>query len=321
MKRCLWCKQKAVIYMREHRLALCKECYPKWFIRMTERLIKDWQMIEPEDKVLVAVSGGKDSLGLWLALTKLGYQADGLYLDLGISDGEYSTKSKYFALQLSERIQRPLHIVSVAEEMGRPVPDLAFASHRKPCSACGAVKRYLFNKFALEHGYTVIATGHNLDDEAATLMGNVIRWQLEYLARQAPVLPAKEGLVKRIKPFVRFTEKQVALFTILSGIPYIEQECPFSEGAASLFYKDLLNRIEERSPGTKWFFYSQFVERLLPIISESFSEPELKTCMNCGMPTTAEICAVCRIKEKAGKILVELPLMIGRGTEELRNQL
>ncbi|MCS7192214.1 MAG: TIGR00269 family protein [Armatimonadetes bacterium] len=296
MKRCLWCKQKAVIYMREHRLALCKECYPKWFLRVTERLIKEWHMIESHDKVLVAVSGGKDSLGLWFALTKLGYEADGLYLDLGISAGEYSTKSKHFALQLSERIQRPLHIVSVAEEVGRPVPDLAFASRREPCSACGTVKRYLFNKFALENGYTVIATGHNLDDEAATLMGNVLRWQLAYLARQAPVLPAKEDLVKRIKPFVRFTEKQVALFTILSGIPYIEQECPFSEGAASLFYKDLLNKIEERSPGTKWAFYSQFIEQLQPLLNEKFPEPELKPCSKCGMPTTAEICAFCRIQ-------------------------
>jgi uncharacterized protein (TIGR00269 family) len=168
-----------------------------------------------------------------------------------------------------------------------------------PCSACGAVKRYLFNRFALENGYTAIATGHNLDDEAATLLGNVLRWQVEYLARQAPVLPAKDGLVKRVKPFVRFTEKQVALFTILSGIPYIEQECPFSVGAASLFYKDLLNRIEERSPGTKWAFYAQFVERLQPLLVASVTEPPLRPCVQCGMPTTAEICAVCRMKTAA----------------------
>lgn len=299
MKRCLWCKQKAVIFMHEHRLALCRDCYPNWFLRMTGRVIKDRHMISPYDKTLVAVSGGKDSLGLWFALTQLGYEADGLYLDLGISIDEYSTKSKQFAIQLSERIQRPLHILSVAEEVGRTVPDLALASHREPCSACGAVKRYLFNKFALEHGYTVIATGHNLDDEAATLLGNVLRWQLGYLARQAPVLPAKEGLVKRIKPFIRFTEKQVALFTILNGIPYIEQECPFSEGAASLFYKDLLNKIEERSPGTKWAFYSQFVEQIQPLLDEKFPEPELRPCSKCGMPTTAEVCSVCRIKEHA----------------------
>ncbi len=292
--------------MREHRLPLCKDCYPKWFLRMTERVIKEWRMIAPEDKVLVAVSGGKDSLALWFALTQLGCEADGLYLDLGIAEGEYSEKSKGFALQLSERIGRPLHIVSVSEEMGRPVPDLAFASHREPCSACGAVKRYLFNKFALEHNYTVIATGHNLDDEAATLLGNVLRWQLGYLARQAPVLPAKGGLVKRIKPFIRFTEKQVALFTILNGIPYIEQECPFSEGAASLFYKELLNKIEERSPGTKWSFYSQFVEQLQPLLNDNFPEPELKPCSRCGMPTTAEVCSVCRIKERVGDLLVRL---------------
>jgi len=292
--------------MREHRLALCKDCYPKWFLRMTERTIKEWRMIEPGDKILVAVSGGKDSLGLWFALTQLGYEADGLYLDLGIAAGDYSSRSKQFAQQLAERIQRTLHIVSVREEMGKPVPDLAFANNREPCSACGAVKRYLFNKFALENGYTVIATGHNLDDEAATLMGNVMRWQIGYLARQAPVLPPKDGLLKRIKPFVRFTEKQVALFTILNRIPYIEQECPYSVGAASLFYKDLLNRVEERSPGTKWAFYSQFVEKIQPLLDEKFPEPELRPCSRCGMPTTAEICSVCRMKERVNKLAVKL---------------
>ncbi len=308
MKRCLWCKGKAVIYMREHRLALCKECYPKWFLRMTERTIKEWRMIEPDDKVLVAVSGGKDSLGLWFALTQLGYEADGLYVDLGIDGDEYSARSKSFAQQLSERLQRPLHIVRVAEAMGSPVPELARWSGREPCSACGTIKRYLFNKFAVEHGYTAIATGHNLDDEAATLLSNLLRWQLGYLARQAPILPAHDGLVKRIKPFVRFTEKQVALFTILNGIPYIEQECPFSVGAASLFYKDLLNRIEERSPGTKWAFYSQFVELIQPMLSEKVPEPELRPCVRCGMPTTAEVCAPCRMKERVQNLLSRFPV-------------
>ncbi len=298
MKRCLWCKQKAVIYMREHRLALCKECYPKWFLRMTDRTIKEWRMIEPSEKVLVAVSGGKDSLGLWFALTQLGYEADGLYVDLGIAADEYSQRSKIYAKELAERIGRPLHVVSVAEEIGQPVPLLARVSHREPCSACGTVKRYLFNKFALEHGYTAIATGHNLDDEAATLLSNVLRWQTSYLARQAPVLPARDGLVKRIKPFVRFTEKQVALFTILNRIPYIEQECPFAEGASSLFYKDLLNRIEERSPGTKWAFYAQFVEQVQPLLAEREGEVALQPCRQCGMPTTAEVCTVCRMKAR-----------------------
>lgn len=263
-------------------------------------------MILPDDKILVAVSGGKDSLGLWFALTQLGYEADGLYLDLGISADEYSLRSKRFSQQLAERIQRTLHILSVSEEMGKPVPDLASSSNREPCSACGAVKRYLFNKFALEHGYTVIATGHNLDDEAATLMGNVMRWQVGYLARQSPVLPPKNGLLKRIKPFIRFTEKQVALFTILNRIPYIEQECPYSVGASSLFYKELLNRIEERSPGTKWAFYSQFVEQIQPLLDEKFPEPELRPCAQCGMPTTVEVCSVCRMKERANKLVPQL---------------
>ena len=49
----------------------------------------------------------------------------------------------------------------------------------------------LFNRAALEGGFDVVATGHNLDDEAATLLGNTLRWQTELIARQHPSLPAR----------------------------------------------------------------------------------------------------------------------------------
>ncbi len=53
-------------------------------------------------------------------------------------------------------------------------------------------KRHLFDKAAVDGGYDVVVTGHNLDDEAAVLLGNVLHWDIEYLARQLPVLPAAQ---------------------------------------------------------------------------------------------------------------------------------
>ena len=119
----------------------------------------------------------------------LGYEADGLYLGLGI--GEYSDESGEYARAFATALGRHAASRSTSPPTtGTTIPGAAAATRRAPCGACGLSKRHLFNSAALEHGYDVVATGHNLDDEAAVLLGNVLRWDTGYLGRQHPVLPA-----------------------------------------------------------------------------------------------------------------------------------
>ena len=93
--KCVKCAQKAVINMRAHKLALCKDHFLEWIPAQTERFIEKYRMFSPQERVLVAVSGGKDSLSLWDILLRLGYQADGLYIGLGIDGGfGYSDQSQ-----------------------------------------------------------------------------------------------------------------------------------------------------------------------------------------------------------------------------------
>ena len=86
-----------------------------------------------------------------------------------------------------------------------------------PCSACGLSKRHLFDKAALEGGYDAVVTGHNLDDEAAVLFGNMLRWQTDYLGRQRPVLPARNGFPRKVKPLVRLAEREMAAYCVIRG--------------------------------------------------------------------------------------------------------
>ena len=130
-----------------------------------------------------------------------------------------------------------------------------------PCSACGLSKRHLFDQAALEGGYDVVATGHNLDDEAAVLFGNVLRWHTEYLGRQLPVLPAANGFPRKVKPLVRLGEREMAAYCVVRGIDYIVEECPMAVGNKHLGYKDALNAIEVTSPGSKHDFYFGFLSR------------------------------------------------------------
>ncbi len=292
--KCRICGKKPIIYMPHHRLALCREDFISWFEKYTERTIKEFRMFTPEDKILVPVSGGKDSLSLWHVLRKLGYHADGFYLHLGI--GEYSEKSREKVEKFANKIGAKAIIVDLREELAG-IPQLKKVSSREACSVCGLVKRYNFNKVAKEYGYSVVATGHNLDDEASSLLANVINWSIKYLGRKYPVLEEEEGFVRKVKPFCKFTEKETALYALLSGIEFIEEECPYSEDASSIFYKEMLNRIEERFPGTKLRFYLEYLRKVYPRFKEE-EKRELQPCRICGEPSPAEICPVCRLRER-----------------------
>jgi hypothetical protein len=140
---------------------------------------------------------------------RLGYEADGLYLGLGIGDSDVP------ALRARLRGRRGRQAPPDRPRRGvRPVSAAAAATHRAPCGACGLSKRHLFNRAAIEHGYDVVATGHNLDDEAAVLLGNVLRWDVGYLGRQHPVLPSAAGFVRKVKPLVRLGERESAAYCV-----------------------------------------------------------------------------------------------------------
>ncbi len=289
--------------MRHHKLALCGEHYGEWFVAQTERSIEKYKMFTRSDRVLVAVSGGKDSLALWHALHRLGYSVDGLYIGLGIKGNiGYSDqsleKTRAFAATLPDA---QLHVVDIQETYGKTIPVIAREStrgHGKPCSACGLTKRYVMNRLAAERGYNVLATGHNLDDEAAVLMQNTLHWQLGYLARQSPVLPSTDpAFARKVKPFCRFYERETATYALVRELDYVYDECPHAVGNLTNFYKTLLNQLETESPGAKLQFYLQFLKAREMGAFKNFDESvDLHACEVCGQPTTAPgRCAFCRM--------------------------
>lgn len=303
--KCRICGEPAAVNMRQHRLGLCSEHFLDWFVSHTERVIEKYGMFTQGDRVLLAVSGGKDSLALWDVLLRLGHRVEGLYIDLGIEEEGYSEQSKSMVQRFAEEREGALFtVVDVKATYGRSVPEVAMEKRgRKVCSVCGLVKRHIMNRLAYEGGFTAVATGHNLDDEAAVLFQNTLRWQTGYLSRQAPVLPSTHPrLARKVKPFFRFYERDTAAYALLSGIEYIYDECPYSAGATTIFYKELLNQLEARSRGAKQQFYLEFVRaRQRGLLSPGQGEmPELTECERCGQPTSApDLCAFCRLWEAA----------------------
>jgi tRNA-5-methyluridine54 2-sulfurtransferase len=312
--KCTVCKGPAVIDVRRHNANFCAEHFLRLCRDQVAKAIKDFQMLRPDERALVAVSGGKDSLAVWDILLELGYQADGLYLGLGI--GAYSDASGEIARSFAADRGLQLIVIDLPTDHGFDIPTGAMAARRVPCSACGLSKRHLFDAAARDGGYDVVVTGHNLDDEAAVLFGNVLHWQADYLGRQLPVLPARHGFPRKVKPLVRLGEREMAAYCVLRGIDYIVEECPMAAGNKHLGYKEALNSIEASSPGTKHDFYFGFLARA----SERFTpdaeaeQGQLRSCASCGAPTTGEVCAFCRLVERATSV----PVTLGRKPEVAR---
>lgn len=295
--KCRVCKGPPVIELRQHNAAFCEEHFLRFCRTQVERTIHKFSMFEPDDRVLVAVSGGKDSLALWDLLIELGYAADGLVIGLGI--GEYSSASTDRARQFAHDRGLTLHEYDLADEHGFTVPSATKATGRVPCSACGLSKRHIFDAVAVRKDYDVVVTGHNLDDEAAVLFGNVARWQTEYLGRQYPVLPAGNGFPRKAKPLVRLSERDMAAYCVLRSIDYIVEECPMAAGNKHLEYKDVLNTMELASPGAKHNFYFGFLERASGkfAVEGEASHGPLTRCVRCGSASSGEVCSFCRLVE------------------------
>lgn len=306
--KCTVCRAPAVIDVRRHNANFCSTHFVTHVEEQTRRAIDHFKMLHRGERVLVAVSGGKDSLALWDILVRLGYEADGLYLGLGI--GDYSDISGEHARAFAAERELKLVEVDLRDDFGFDVPTGAKAAKRVPCSACGLSKRHLFNRAALDGGYDVVATGHNLDDEAAVLFGNVLRWNTEYLGRQVPVLPARPGFPRKVKPLVRLAEREMAAYCVLRGIDYQVEECPMAAGNRHLGYKEALNSIEKTSPGTKAAFYLEFLDKAAHLFNTSFDTDQegLLACTSCGAPTPGEVCAFCRLVEKAAGAV---PVVLG----------
>jgi tRNA-5-methyluridine54 2-sulfurtransferase len=285
--------------MERHNTSLCHYCFDFYLFDQVKKAVSEGAMFERKEPVLVAVSGGKDSLVLWHALMKLGYETTGLHLNLGIGAYSEMSQKKTEAFSRSHRLKLIVH--DYKEAYGLGVTEIAMETARPPCSACGTMKRHHFNRIAMEHGFPVVATGHNLDDEAARLLGNVLGWQEAYLEKQSPVLSDDGGRwARKVKPLYRLTEREVAAYAVMNRIDYIVEECPMSKGAKMLLYKETLNRLEEASPGTKHKFYFGFLARKEaspPVVKED----DTTCCLSCGQPSQGTFCSFCRLMERVAQ--------------------
>jgi tRNA-5-methyluridine54 2-sulfurtransferase len=299
--KCRICGAQASIRLPQYNTAYCSTDFITFIDKRVAETIRRYCRIGEQDKMLVAVSGGKDSLALWHLTNKLGYPADGIHVHLGI--GPYSDVSFEKTKAMADRLNRRLYYFSLPEAFRIGIKDLSRTVKRPPCSLCGMIKRYVMNRACTEHGYSVLATGHNLDDEASALLGNLLHWKEEYLWKKGVALEAEGShLAKKVKPFFLCSEKEAAAYALMSDIDYVYDECPYSIGAKTLMYKGLLNRVEDESPATKIAFVKGYLKRAeKERLSRADDETEEKTlCTTCGYPSYTRQCSFCLLAARFG---------------------
>src|SRR5829696_1629763 len=121
--KCRTCRQPAIIDLPRHNANFCAEHFLELCRRQVIKAIERFEMLTVDDRILVAVSGGKDSLAVWDLLLDLGYRADGLYVGLGI--GDYSDVSAQYARQFAAQRDLRLIEISLRGEYGYDIPTAA----------------------------------------------------------------------------------------------------------------------------------------------------------------------------------------------------
>ncbi len=301
---CKICIEKPVIKLPNSEVSLCKKCYIRYFENKVKKTITNYRLIEKNDHLVIACSGGKDSTTLLYLIRKItsnrrDIKITALAIDEGIHG--YRNESLKFLKEFCKNNEINLEIYSYEKEFGKSLDAILKTYTGIPCSICGVLRRYLLNKKSKDLKATKLATGHNLDDEAQSIMMNYFRNNIRISARMGP----KTGILRnpkfipRIKPLYLLTEKEVTAYAFLKGFMDKFNECPNSSQAYRNEIRNILNNLENKYPGTKHCVVESFLETL-PLLREHYKSEKslLKTCIKCDELSSKDICKTCELVAK-----------------------
>jgi uncharacterized protein (TIGR00269 family) len=298
--KCDKCGKEAVIYQKYSGMHLCAQHETADVERKIKKRMRQERMVVPGDHVAVAMSGGKDSAATLSILAEtFSKRPDIEFTAITIDEGieGYRNFSIPKARELCDRLGVPHLVVSFKEQAGCTLDEMLKRERKEAsCTYCGVFRRMLLNKKAREIGANKLATGHNLDDDAQTVLLNVMNGDVERLARLRPSRP-QEGLVPRVKPLMDVPEREIALYAFLKGLPFYLGECPYAHESLRGEIKDILNDFEVRHPGTKYSIVRGY-DNMVSCLKEKYPQVPLERCEVCGEPSIEKICQGCKLKQR-----------------------
>ena len=295
--KCKKCNSEAIIFQKYSGMHLCKKHFVEDVERKIKLTIRKSYSIRKNDVIAVALSGGKDSsAALYIMHKILGERPDIELVAISVDEGinGYRPQSLETAKKLTEKLGVRHIIRSFKEEHGTTMDEIAAMDREKgACSYCGVLRKNILNRVALDIGATKLVTGHNLDDEAQTILLNHFRGDMERMVRLAPPA-AVEGLVLRAKPLRNIPEKEVALYALVNDLPVDFSECPYAGEAMRKEIREMLNDFEAKHPGTRHSLLRGF-DKVVGALAKELPPAKIEKCRICGETCTEDICQTCKL--------------------------
>ncbi len=306
---CTSCKSREAVYSRPYSgEKLCSRCFCHSIENKVRETIAKYKMLRFDDKIVVGVSGGKDSMALLNILVKLEKafpraELIAVTVDEGISG--YRDEALEIARKSCLKFGVEHIVVSFKELFDYRLDDLVRKledSEKRlgsltTCSYCGVLRRRALNLAARDCGATKLATAHNLDDEAQTVLLNIVHGDPLRITRVKPVSsPSHFGLVCRVKPFCKILEREIALYAYFRKITFQRTPCPYAGAALRNDIRSTLNKMEKKHPGLKYTVYNS-AEKLWSSMENSGAEKP-GTCTSCGETTVNETCQPCLMLQR-----------------------
>jgi len=288
--RCSKCRRPAILFQRYSGLHLCQEHFFADLEAKAKRDIRVRRWIRPNDTIAVALSGGKDSTALLHFLHSLLFRRRDVHLlAITVNEGISGYRDPAVARNLAEGLGIPHVTASFQDRYGTTIDEIVMRKgDALSCSYCGVLRRHLLNSVAREEHATRLAFGFNLDDEAQSVLMNVLRGDCARLTRSS--LPRK-GMVPRIKPFLHIPEREVALYSYLKTGRVDTGRCPYSHNALRAEVRRMLNEYAWDHPGTRHALVNLGEELSVRGVAQGNM---LHTCERCGEPC-GEVCRSCQI--------------------------
>jgi len=302
---CSVCKRREAFFFRQYSgEKLCRRCFAKSIERRVRATIAKYDMLEYDDRIAVAVSGGKDSSSLLQILTGIeqNYPKASLVavtIDEGIRG--YRDEALEIAAGNCKKLGIEHYVVSFKKLYGYTLDDIVKHTKRDgkskltPCAYCGILRRKALNIASRDVKADKLATAHTLDDETQTIFLNILHGDPLRIAREKPLTDkVHPKLVQRIKPFCEIPEKETTLYAYIKRMEIQDTPCPYASEALRNDIRLFLSRIEEKHAGITFTIFRS-IERIKPAIAEVERKERLNECNRCGEPTTEEICQACQI--------------------------
>ncbi|MHA2283321.1 MAG: ATP-binding protein [Promethearchaeota archaeon] len=307
--KCSRCHNSIVIQRKYSGEDLCPKCFENNIEKIIFKTISKYRMLKSNDKIVVAVSGGKDSLSLLHNLNEIQkkrFQSEpiiALTIDEGIVDYRKNAIEK--AIKFCANLKIEHKIISFKEKIGYTLDEIInkkkdLPDYKYACNYCATIRRRLLNDEAKKLGGTILAMGHNLTDIAETYLMNILYKRFYLIANQylfkeeSPNI--NEFFIKKVTPLMRIPEEEIFLYANIKKIQYYPSHCSYREKDPIIRKRvlDFIQECKKSSPEIEFNLLNGFL-KLSNILYNQLEKKEYQTCQSCGYPCgKAQLCIYCR---------------------------